>query len=50
LVHRGFAFELPGMATLDLRTLPKDQAEALLLSICPRIGAAATALAKLCGG
>ena len=43
LATRRTHFELPGMATLDLRTLPKDQAEALLLSICPRLDPSANA-------
>jgi tetratricopeptide (TPR) repeat protein len=42
-------FALPGMATLDLRTLPEADAEALLCEICPRICADAMVLAKLCG-
>src|SRR5207244_1818522 len=42
-------FELPGMETFDLRTLPKDEAEKLLLKICSRISATAPELARLCG-
>jgi tetratricopeptide (TPR) repeat protein len=42
-------FGLPGMAALDLGMLPKDDAEKLLLLICPRIGEHAPTLAQLCG-
>jgi tetratricopeptide (TPR) repeat protein len=42
-------FGLPGMAALDLGTLPSEQAEQLLLEMCPRIGEHADALIKLCG-
>jgi hypothetical protein len=42
-------FNLPGMTPLDLGTLAPAEAEALLLSICGRIGAAAARLAQLCG-
>jgi hypothetical protein len=42
-------FALPGMVPVDLQTLPEDAAVRLLLTICPRIGAAAQHLAKLCG-
>ena len=42
-------FGLPGMTTLDLGTLPSEEAEALLLEICPRIGEHAGALANQCG-
>ncbi len=42
-------FTLPGLFPLDLDGLPFDQAEALLLTICPRIGSIAERLAHLCG-
>jgi tetratricopeptide (TPR) repeat protein len=42
-------FGLPGMAALDLGTLPAAEAATLLLDICPRVGAHAAALAMLCG-
>jgi tetratricopeptide (TPR) repeat protein len=42
-------FSLPGMAMIDLHTLPPEDAERLLLEICPRIGGHAKELAKLCG-
>lgn len=42
-------FLLPSMRVLDLETLSPTEAESLLLEICPRIGAQAAALAKLCG-
>ena len=42
-------FVLPGMAALDLGTLPPGDAEKLVLEICPRIGAYAPRLAQLCG-
>ena len=42
-------FSVPGMAALDLGTLPPQEAEKLLLKICPRIGEQASTLAKLCG-
>src|SRR5439155_11374835 len=42
-------FNLPGMAALDLEVLPQDEAEALLLKICPRVGESAARLAQLCG-
>jgi hypothetical protein len=42
-------FSLPGMAAIYLGMLPPDEAEKLLLKICPRIGAHAGELAKLCG-
>ena len=42
-------FSVPGMAALDLGTLPPQEAEQLLLGICERIGEHAPALAKLCG-
>jgi tetratricopeptide (TPR) repeat protein len=42
-------FSLPGMAMIDLGTLPPAEAEKLLLSICSRIGKHARELAKLCG-
>jgi hypothetical protein len=42
-------FSVPGMVALDLGTLPPEEAEKLLLEICPRIGEHAKDLAKLCG-
>jgi len=42
-------FTLPGMAELDLETLPSDDAEKMLLKICPRIGSYAAQLAEACG-
>jgi tetratricopeptide (TPR) repeat protein len=42
-------FMLPGMAALDLGMLPPEEAEKLLLEICPRIGEQAPGLARLCG-
>lgn len=42
-------FSLPGMATLDLNTLPSAEAEALLCNICPRIEEYAPEIARLCG-
>jgi hypothetical protein len=42
-------FSLPGMAALDLGVLPPEEAEKLLLEICPRIGEQAPGLARLCG-
>jgi tetratricopeptide (TPR) repeat protein len=42
-------FSLPGMAMIDLGTLPPADADTLLLEICPRIGEHARELAKLCG-
>ena len=42
-------FSVPGMAALDLGTLPLQEAEQLLLLICPRIGEQVSTLAKLCG-
>jgi tetratricopeptide (TPR) repeat protein len=42
-------FGLPGMAPLDLGVLPSEEAEKLLLEICPRIGEHAPHLAQLCG-
>jgi tetratricopeptide (TPR) repeat protein len=42
-------FSLPGIAIIDLHTLPPEDAEQLLLEICPRIGEHARELAKLCG-
>lgn len=42
-------FSLPGMAPLDLGTLPPKEAERLLLEICPRIGNYVAELAQLCG-
>jgi tetratricopeptide (TPR) repeat protein len=42
-------FSLPGMAALDLGILPQSDAERMLVTICPQIGAGATQLARLCG-
>ena len=42
-------FTLPGLYAKDLNTLPPKEAGDLLLTIAPRIGAAAAAMAKLCG-
>jgi len=42
-------FTLPGLYAKDLNTLPPKDAGQLLLTIAPRIGAAAEAIAKLCG-
>jgi tetratricopeptide (TPR) repeat protein len=42
-------FSVPGMAVLDLHTLPVEDADKLLLEICPRIGEHVSELAKLCG-
>ncbi len=42
-------FVLPGMAGLDLGTLPGDATAQPLLEICPRIRAYAPKLAQLCG-
>jgi tetratricopeptide (TPR) repeat protein len=42
-------FSLPGMKQLELKPLPLDEAERLLLSICPRIGCSAAHLAQLHG-
>ncbi|KPV53178.1 hypothetical protein SE17_11160 [Kouleothrix aurantiaca] len=49
LVTSRTRFSLPGMTPFDLETLPKDDAQKLLLKICPRIGEHAEKLAKLCG-
>ena len=42
-------FALPGLQPRDLDTLPPEDARALLLAICPRIGALADELARVCG-
>ncbi|MGH7456127.1 MAG: NB-ARC domain-containing protein, partial [bacterium] len=42
-------FTLPGLYAKDLNTLPPKEAGQLLLTIAPRIGAVAAAMAKLCG-
>ena len=42
-------FTLPGLYAKDLNTLPPNEAGQLLLTIAPRIGAAAETMAKLCG-
>ena len=42
-------FSLPGMTALALGILSPEEAERLLLAICPRIGEAAPRLAQLCG-
>ena len=43
-------FALPGLQPHDLDALPPEDARALLLAICPRIGALADELARVCGG
>ena len=43
-------FALPGLQPRDLDALPPEDARALLLAICPRIGALADELARACGG
>jgi tetratricopeptide (TPR) repeat protein len=42
-------FAMPGLSAKDLNTLPPHEARELLLTIAPRIGGQADALAKLCG-
>ena len=42
-------FSLPGMVAINLGMLPQAAAEQMLLAICPRIGAGATRVARLCG-
>ena len=42
-------FALPGLQPYDLDALPLEDARALLLAICPRIGALADELARVCG-
>lgn len=42
-------FALPGLQPRDLDALPPEDARALLLAICPRIGALADELARVCG-
>ena len=42
-------FALPGLQAHDLDALPPEEARALLLAICPRIGELAEELARLCG-
>ena len=42
-------FALPGLQPHDLDALPPEDARALLLAICPRIGALADELARVCG-
>jgi tetratricopeptide (TPR) repeat protein len=42
-------FTLPGLSTLDLETLPPEDARELLLKIASRIGDRADEIAKLCG-
>jgi tetratricopeptide (TPR) repeat protein len=49
LVTSRTRFTLPGMETLDLGPLPAPEAEALVVSMCKRVGAAAALLGKLCG-
>ena len=41
-------FALPGLQPHDLDALPPEDARALLLAICPRIGALADELARVC--
>src|SRR5579864_2501528 len=43
-------FSFSGLTTRDLDELSADEAQKLLLRACPRIGAAATELARVCGG
>jgi hypothetical protein len=48
LVTSRSRFSLPGMLTINLGPLPLEEAEKLLLTICPRIGEHAWKLAQLC--
>jgi tetratricopeptide (TPR) repeat protein len=48
LVTSRFRFTLPGLIVRDLHELSEDDARALLLSIAPRIGSAASEIAGLC--
>jgi len=50
LVTSRFHFSFSGLTTRDLDELPPDKAQKLLLRSCPRIGAAAVELARVCGG
>ncbi|HVT19012.1 MAG TPA: tetratricopeptide repeat protein [Thermoanaerobaculia bacterium] len=50
LVTSRFRFALPGLTARDLDELPAEEARALLLRISPRIGNAASELARICGG
>lgn len=49
LVTSRSRFALPGMAEVDLGALPPEEAVRLALRICPRVGARAGELARLCG-
>jgi tetratricopeptide (TPR) repeat protein len=49
LITSRYRFSLPGMAMIDIHTLPPEDADTLLLEICPRIGEHAPELAQLCG-
>ena len=49
IVTSRHAISLAGMKPVDLDMLPSDKARALLLEICPRIGAQADTLAQTCG-
>jgi len=49
LITSRYRFSVAGMAALDLGTLRSEEAEKLLVEICPRIGTYAGALARLCG-
>lgn len=42
-------FALPGMQTINLKSLPPEDANQLLLQTCPRINTHAPHLAELCG-
>jgi tetratricopeptide (TPR) repeat protein len=50
LVTSRFHFSFSGLTTRDLDELSGDEAQKLLLRACPRIGAAAAELARVCGG
>ncbi len=49
LVTSRWHFAVPGIQAIDLGLLPPEEAVKLLLSIAPRIGEHAAALAELCG-
>jgi tetratricopeptide (TPR) repeat protein len=50
IVTSRFHFAFSGLLAVDVDELPARDAQELLLRICPRIGAAAPDLARLCGG
>jgi tetratricopeptide (TPR) repeat protein len=50
LVTSRFHFSLAGWRARDLAELSPEEAQALLLRICPRIGELAAELGRLCGG